>query len=297
MNEPEDIQNQNTKNEISNAESIDSAASQDVKGETSNTNEQHTTQNMEVHHHPDLHHKPKKIKEYFLEFIMIFLAVTLGFFAENIREHIVDKTHEKQYLHSFYEDLQADEENLPRLINTIETQQIQPADSLFTLLPSITVHTPATSVYYSLRAIIRQQAVKIFVTSRTIEQIKNSGEMRLIDNKQIVDSLVDYYDFINYIDYLQQPLLQYKYKLKEDFPSVLKFSDYNAVADSSGEIMFYPEKKLYLASADPFVINKILLEVSEIRGLSNVIKDMTEELMRKGANIRKLITEKYGIEN
>ena len=41
---------------------------------------------MEVHHHPDLHHKKKKIKEYFLEFLMIFLAVTLGFIAENVRE-------------------------------------------------------------------------------------------------------------------------------------------------------------------------------------------------------------------
>ena len=45
--------------------------------------------NMEVHHHPDLHHKAKPWKEYFLEFIMIFLAVTMGFFAENIREHYV----------------------------------------------------------------------------------------------------------------------------------------------------------------------------------------------------------------
>ncbi len=45
---------------------------------------------MEVHHHPDLHHKPKKWKEYFLEFLMIFLAVTMGFFAENIRENYVE---------------------------------------------------------------------------------------------------------------------------------------------------------------------------------------------------------------
>ena len=42
---------------------------------------------MEVHHHPDLHHKKKNFTEYFLEFLMIFLAVTLGFFAENVREH------------------------------------------------------------------------------------------------------------------------------------------------------------------------------------------------------------------
>jgi hypothetical protein len=42
---------------------------------------------MDVHHHPDLHHKKKNFKEYFLEFLMIFLAVTLGFIGSirNIR--------------------------------------------------------------------------------------------------------------------------------------------------------------------------------------------------------------------
>ena len=39
---------------------------------------------MEVHHHS---HKPKNWKEYITEFIMLFAAVTLGFFAENVREH------------------------------------------------------------------------------------------------------------------------------------------------------------------------------------------------------------------
>src|SRR5450759_5326081 len=64
--------------------------------------------NMEVHHHPQLHHKPKPWKEYFLEFLMIFLAVTLGFFAENIREYFSDSQKEKQYTQSLYEDLKAD---------------------------------------------------------------------------------------------------------------------------------------------------------------------------------------------
>src|SRR5277367_4024167 len=58
------------------------------------------TKDMEVHHHPDLHHKKKKFKEYFLEFLMIFLAVTLGFFAENIREHFAEEKITKQYLES-----------------------------------------------------------------------------------------------------------------------------------------------------------------------------------------------------
>jgi len=56
---------------------------------------------MEVHHHPDVHHKKKNIKKSFLEFLMIFLAVTMGFFAENIREHFAEETIAKEYLETF----------------------------------------------------------------------------------------------------------------------------------------------------------------------------------------------------
>ena len=59
---------------------------------------------MEVHHHP--HVEKKGFKEYFLEFVMIFLAVTLGFFAENIRERIKDSEQGEQYIQSLVEDLE-----------------------------------------------------------------------------------------------------------------------------------------------------------------------------------------------
>jgi hypothetical protein len=42
---------------------------------------------MEVHHHPQV--ERKNFKEYFLEFLRIFLGVTLGFFVETMRETIV----------------------------------------------------------------------------------------------------------------------------------------------------------------------------------------------------------------
>jgi len=63
------------------------------------------TADMEVHHHPDLHHKRKKAKEYFLEFFMIFLAVTLGFFAESLRESISDSNKEHEYMQSLLNDM------------------------------------------------------------------------------------------------------------------------------------------------------------------------------------------------
>ena len=45
---------------------------------------------MEVHHHPNV--EKKNFKEYFFEFLMIFLGVTLGFIAENIRKKLQNIT-------------------------------------------------------------------------------------------------------------------------------------------------------------------------------------------------------------
>ena len=63
---------------------------------------------MEVHHHPDIHHKRKKFHKYFLEFLMIFLAVTLGFFAESLRENISDGQKEHEYMQSLLNNLRTD---------------------------------------------------------------------------------------------------------------------------------------------------------------------------------------------
>ena len=50
---------------------------------------------MEVHKHPHHVMHKKKWLEYLLEFTMLFMAVFLGFLAENVREHqiIEHKTH------------------------------------------------------------------------------------------------------------------------------------------------------------------------------------------------------------
>jgi hypothetical protein len=97
---------------------------------------------MEVHHHGGEHHGPKKIKDYFLEFLMIFLAVTLGFLAENFREFITDKSHVAELAGQLKEDLTNDTTNVQKLID-FETAQVRRTDSLFVMLTS-----PADKIDY-----------------------------------------------------------------------------------------------------------------------------------------------------
>ena len=40
---------------------------------------------MEVHHHPDLQHKKKNFKEYFLEFLMIFFSNKTNTYNKQIK--------------------------------------------------------------------------------------------------------------------------------------------------------------------------------------------------------------------
>ncbi|TMI97340.1 MAG: hypothetical protein E6H08_02350, partial [Bacteroidetes bacterium] len=61
---------------------------------------------MEVHAHT--HTPRKKWFHYFWEFFMLFLAVTLGFFVENQREHFIEDQREKKYAQSLYSDLKLD---------------------------------------------------------------------------------------------------------------------------------------------------------------------------------------------
>src|SRR6266498_2833707 len=87
---------------------------------TTNTdpiNQIQETENMEVHKHPHHVTHKKKWGEYLLEFLMLFLAVFLGFLAENFREHQVEKERGRQYIQSLYEDLKADTLRLGLLIN------------------------------------------------------------------------------------------------------------------------------------------------------------------------------------
>ena len=68
---------------------------------------------MEVHHHS---HKPKNWKEYITEFIMLFAAVTLGFFAENVREHQIVIERKNQNLLAMVQDLKRDSAQLQQRI-------------------------------------------------------------------------------------------------------------------------------------------------------------------------------------
>jgi hypothetical protein len=151
---------------------------------------------MEVHHHPQV--EKKNFKEYFLEFLMIFLAVTMGFFAESIRENIGDHNKEKEFIISMIKDAALDTIN----INNTITKNITRAsrlDSLAEICYNYNSFSDDTNIYRLYgKTIFRPDFVTL--TERTLLQLKNSGGMRLIRQEKAVDSIIVYDNFLKMLN-------------------------------------------------------------------------------------------------
>jgi hypothetical protein len=143
---------------------------------------------MEVHAHS--HTERKKWTHYLWEFLMLFLAVTLGFFVENQREHLVENKREIVYIHSFIEDLKLDTSQLNGLIE-LRKKRIKELDTLFQLLSSDQYIQQGTSVY-RLYSFPYWDILRFYPHDRTMQQLKNSGGLRLIRNQKVSDMIINY---------------------------------------------------------------------------------------------------------
>jgi hypothetical protein len=255
---------------------------------------------MEVHHHshtadpPDSyldHRGRKKWTHYFWEFFMLFLAVTLGFFVENQREHFVEHKRENQYIQSFYEDLTADEYDLQFNINFLR-RQMNEADSLEKLMLHVTAKQPANKIYMYLRSITRSSAGLVFPNDRTIVQLRNAGGMRLIKNKNVSDSMVSYYRTAEIIQFITQEGLIHRRTLRQTYMPLLKAEDFFKVLDSTNTIIDVPEI-LYLRKADPEIINNCLMEIDRIKTLNLALAKRIDLLKEKAGHIKDFIRKEY----
>jgi hypothetical protein len=226
------------------------------EGETNTISQE--TKNMEVHHHPDLHHRQKKWKEYFLEFLMIFLAVTLGFIAENLREHITERAKEKQYITGFIRNVKDDTATLHHVIE-FDKRQIKGIDSMLKLLhANMAIDSNRKSFYYI--------AVEYFYNSSlfksndaTLQQLKSTGDYRLIEKDHVVDSLTKYdadiHSIYNQGDY-------YEVYFKDILSRLDELTDMTVFMDTSfiknGKMTTKPLPLLRNANGKlPTLINKI----------------------------------------
>ena len=143
---------------------------------------------MEVHHHP--HVGPKHLKEYLLEGLMIFLAVSMGFIAENIRESITKHEKEKVLIESLILNLKAD----TAMLNTNIQRNLRKNDLFDSLLNLANTDLNAPQNLYNFyNYFIKGTTMSLFLPSdAAMTQIKTDGGLNLISKQGVLDSILNY---------------------------------------------------------------------------------------------------------
>jgi len=152
---------------------------------------------MEIHHHPHLEHKKKNWKAYFWEFLMLFLAITLGFLVENQREHYIESLRAGEFSKSLIQDLQNDIEAI-QIQEKSASMYIAIADSMLNLSQARLEGRAASQFSFYTR--FMYWTTPIVWNRATFEQIKNSGSLRYFKNQQLLEKLMKYDGMINLIE-------------------------------------------------------------------------------------------------
>ena len=244
---------------------------------------------MEVHHHS---HHPKKWKEYITEFLMLFLAVSLGFMAENIREHQIEKQREIAYLKNVHEDLKLDLINIDNVFNS-NAIRLQAMDTLFNIINNKTITNE--DVYYYIRNLALRST---FESSHVgLDQIKSAGGLRMVKNPEIISGIQEYERALDALDKLEnvreRTLEQARFKMAVVFEPSISYE--MLVGQGQGIMRFNrPKKADAILQNNKQAVKELLNLVTFGLNSNKYLNTNLEKLKMIGQKLDSAIVKEYG---
>jgi hypothetical protein len=246
------------------------------------------TEKMEVHHHPQLDHKRKPWKEYLLEGFMIFIAVMMGFIAENIREDITNNEHARQLTLQLVHDLKADTMQL-NYIAKAETKIVKYNDTLFTLLQQPLEKADTRRIQ---KLLANSHSMWPFHQSGgAMAAIKNELHLKQFSNSDIVSYFALYERTIELLHTDQDINLQYQRTYLDPFLTQ-HFTPANMVAAFDNfSIPTAQMRELTQRDLDQLAADMVLIRI-----ISNEMVRDNKQAKNDAVNLLKYVTKQYQLE-
>jgi len=247
---------------------------------------------MEVHHHS---HHPKKWKEYITEFLMLFLAVSLGFMAENIREYQIEKHREIAYLQNVHEDLKLDLKSMDTVLSQ-NNSRLALLDTFYLAIQN-NAATNEDAYYYIRNLVLRAT----FESSHVgLDQIKSAGGLRMVKNKEIVTGIQEYERMLESTSKMEVvregTLEQARFKMAIIFDPVIQYEMMkNQRYQGTGWTRFKrPQKADAMIENNPTGFKELLNLVLQGTNTNNYLNNRLNRLKKIGQKLDSAIVKEYG---
>lgn len=254
---------------------------------------------MEVHAHT--HTQRKKWTHYFWEFFMLFLAVTLGFFVENQREHYVEHQRVKEFARTLAADIARDTANIVYISGRIKIQ-VKNIDSLVAYLKTHKPHELRNIDLFAFTVLDRYPAYRW--SRSTLEQIKNSGSLRYFGDTMV--RYISFYDAMSHHmdeDHRSDEEMANRATASRDRIVDISYSnelaqalylDFDSVINSASYLEFAARDKTPLLNRDSLTLKIFLNEKLNIRrNLDIRANNELKGLISQGRRLIKLLKNKY----
>lgn len=248
---------------------------------------------MEVHAHSHSHGK-KNWKSYFWEFLMLFLAVFCGFLAEWQLERTIEHQREKQFIQSLTEDLKRDTTQLRRYV-LFTRYVLQYCDSVQLCIGNADIFKNSDNFYNYTRELAR--FMRFNPTDRTMQQLKNAGNMRLIRKWSVSNAITDYDSKTKNLAELDGQLNEQIVKYRQYLIEFLDLSSYDKL-NPAGSFMSSDIKTKgnpQYISNDPQKVKMIYNQVFTLKIFLTAVENSAEEIILNGKQLIDLLQKEYYI--
>jgi len=247
---------------------------------------------MEVHHHPEV--EKKGFKEYLLEGLMIFIAVMMGFFAESLREHIADGEKEKQYVLSMINDLKDDKGKLAAHIKEQQLSRDMLDSLIFILDDPANISRHGNELYYFGR--LGPRFPTLLLNMRTYEQLKNSGNFRLISKVEVSNAIMAYYEKIPYLRQIENIYTEEFASYKKVAVNVFEPTIFKRQESADGGVTRSTENPPLQKNAGGF-IKELAIDAIYMNGSREQIIANDEALMKSADELLSHLQKAYRLED
>ncbi len=170
-----------------------------------------------------------KWNHYFFEFIVLFLAVFLGFLSENYRDYITERKTEVKEVSSLIEDLKVDVETIKKDIDVIDIAILY-TDSLLVLVEKITSMDSLDDSFNVLNS-LGSPYLRFKSVDRTASQLKNGGQMNLIEDVNLSNKILNYWKLGEITMDTQERYNVYRLKSREIYLAAFRTYQFDLMDD------------------------------------------------------------------
>ena len=225
---------------------------------------------------------------------MLFLAVTLSFFVENQREHYIEHKREKQFISTMVEDLKSDTAQLTETI-AYKRNKEKMLDSLILYLSKEDYQKYGNDIYYYVRNVTRPQYFS--PNDRTIQQLKNSGALRLIRKLSISDSIMYYDQQLRYLFTLNEDERNIRDNFRELIGSVFDGKVFYSQIDSVDFANYNrPDGNPSLILQDAVSINKVISAAQYLKTVIRGVRARQERIKYTAVQLLSFLQKEYDLE-